>query len=446
MQFRFEASPTQTDFYDFNPFLWGKSAANHYSIKSDVQKALWRQPRIGTVLDILEMQRVLSTINKHPLDLRLDSTDVVSSIRIGDANNIYDLTFLIPLFALLLAPENAVQTYRFTKSGALALTITALCSEEEDIRNGACFVLSRFYHHIQARQSGKDNQLWLRFIEAICKGMATTEDDLRLNKFVSVFLSRMSLILTQPMHIMYIPLSQYLSAKSTLDFSTIPELYTLLHSSDVNFKEHRNFMLEVLRDGLVSTKDFHVALRSVSFKLIMEQYTSMVTDLEAKWLILQVIERATALSDGSKFLCTNYGLLSWLYNAVIDVNKSYKKHVLMFFNITHNILICKEKIDLFLIMLLTNSIIDDIANYNLTADMLLVFLKNVCLVCQISSDWLTENRLKIIINVVDCKESGYVLKYRGKHVKFDVNNLSLSEQDVNYYVKFLTLSWLRKQQ
>ncbi|GJQ80007.1 hypothetical protein Trydic_g9480 [Trypoxylus dichotomus] len=177
----FESEPSQTSFYDFHPFLWGKAAANHYSLRSDVQKALWRQPRIGSVLDLLEDHLVLNTIKKYPVNISLNSTSCEFPL-IDDTANIYDLTFLIPLFTLLLAPENAVQTYRFTKNGALSLTITALSSRDEDTRSGACFVLSRFYHHVEARQSGKDNQLWLRFIEAICKGMAVMED-LKLNRF-----------------------------------------------------------------------------------------------------------------------------------------------------------------------------------------------------------------------------------------------------------------------
>lgn len=51
----------------------------------------------------------------------------------------------------------------------MALTVAALGSEDEDVRSAAAFVLYRFYHHQEARQTGKDNVLWLRYIEAICK-------------------------------------------------------------------------------------------------------------------------------------------------------------------------------------------------------------------------------------------------------------------------------------
>lgn len=365
-----------------------------------------------------------------------------SCTKIDGPDNIYDLTFLIPLFTLLLAPENAVQTYRFTKNGALSLTISALSSEDEDTRKGACFVLSRFYHHVEARQSGKDNQLWLRFIEAICKGMAMIED-LKLNKFASIFLARMALVLTQPTHVMYVPLSQYLSAKSTLDFSTIPELYTLLHSPDVNFKEHRSFILEVLRDGLVSDEDFHIALRSVAFKLVMEQYTSVVTDIDAKILILQIIERATSLKEGCKFLCSNYGLLSWLYNVVIKLDKVDRKQFLISLKVILNIINCKD-INLFIIVFLISQIIDNITKYSVSDEALLILLKILCHTFKTSSEWLSEDRLKVLTETVDCKQCGYILRYGGEYIKFDLDNLILEGMDSNYYIRYLTLSWLKK--
>lgn len=51
----------------------------------------------------------------------------------------------------------------------MALTVSALGSDNEKIRNAAAFVLYRFNYHQEARQTGKDNVLWLRFVEAICK-------------------------------------------------------------------------------------------------------------------------------------------------------------------------------------------------------------------------------------------------------------------------------------
>ena len=160
----------------------------------------------------------------------------------------YDLDYFLPLFSHILAPENPITTYKFTKSGALALSLTGFRDDKNQIL-ATCHILQRFYFHPEARQTGKDNQLWLRFVEAVCKGVAVL-DDFKINNFVGVYLARTALVLTQPTEVMYVPLSQYLGAKDALDFSTIPELYTLLHSPHVQSKEHKRFILEVVRDGL----------------------------------------------------------------------------------------------------------------------------------------------------------------------------------------------------
>ncbi|RZC40078.1 nucleolar pre-ribosomal-associated protein 1, partial [Asbolus verrucosus] len=290
----YESKPDQTQFYDFKPFLWGRSAASHYSVRSDIQKALWRQPKMGDVLNSLHQPTIVATITNP------------------SSPDSYDLEYFLPLFSHLLAPENPVHTYRFTKSGALALTITGLRGEKSE-RLAASHVLSRFYFHLEARQVGKDNLLWLRFVEAICKGMAVV-DDFSLNSFVGIFLARMALVLTQPSDVMYVPLTQYLAAKDSLDFSTIPELYTFLHSSHVDFKEHKLFILEVLRDGLKCEKDFTTFLRSMGFKLISELCSSTVCDFPTKVLILDIFKCCCRIPLGVKVLCGNMSFLTQVFS------------------------------------------------------------------------------------------------------------------------------------
>ncbi|XP_057668916.1 uncharacterized protein LOC130901498 [Diorhabda carinulata] len=316
----YESRAEQTNFYDFKPFLWGKVAATHYSVRYQIENALWRQPKMSDVLDILQENLVISTITNYPLRQHLRS-DENELLKLDDINS-YDLLFLLPLFSQLLAPEQQVQTYKFTRSGALSLTVVGLSSDDKEIRQAACHVLARLHYHVDARQTGKDNLLWIRYIEAVCKGTALLPD-FKLNNFAAIYLARMALILTQPNHVMYVPLSQHLTAKSSLDFSTVPELYTFLHSSDVNFKEHRNFILELLVDGLRTEKDFTDFMRSMAFKLISELYSSTVSDLDTKLLILDVFKVICDIPLGIKVLCESY---SFLVQVFIDINNLLKAH------------------------------------------------------------------------------------------------------------------------
>ncbi|CAG9815879.1 unnamed protein product [Phaedon cochleariae] len=64
--------------------------------------------------------------------------------------------------------ENVVS---FGETGALSLTVVGLSSSDKEVRQAACHVLFRFHNHVEARQSGKDNILWIRYVEAVCKAI-----------------------------------------------------------------------------------------------------------------------------------------------------------------------------------------------------------------------------------------------------------------------------------
>lgn len=293
LSYRYESNSEQTKFFDFKPFIWGSAAASLYSAHSNLQQVLWRQPKMADVLNNLHPDLILQTIiNPNALDS-------------------YDLNFFLPLFSHILSPENVVHPYRFTRSGALALTLVGLRGPKPQ-RLATANVIQRFYFHLDAKQTSKDSKVWLRFIEAICKGVAGFED-FQINNFVGVFLSRMALVLAQPKDVMYLPLSQYLTAKDTLDFTTIPELYTLLHSPHADSRKHQLFILDIIIDGLRTDTDFTTFLKSMGFKLISELCSSHVCDTVTKSAILDVFKKCCELSLGTKILCGNLSFLTQLF-------------------------------------------------------------------------------------------------------------------------------------
>ncbi|XP_050298339.1 uncharacterized protein LOC126737471 isoform X2 [Anthonomus grandis grandis] len=300
----YESKPDRTSFYDFKPFLWGRAAATHYSVRSQLASSLTRQPKISDVLGILKEHLIHSTILNHPLteDLQPNKDETSQDLEC------YDLKFFLPLFSHILAPEQQVKTYVFIRSGGLSLTVLGLACQSKEIRQAACHVLSRLHFHLEARQTGKDNLLWIRFVEALCKGVAVLPD-FKLNNFSGIFFARMATILTNPKHIMYTALSSYLTAKQNLDLSTCPELYTLLFSPDVNHKEHRNFILEVLRDGMKGEKDFLDLLKSMGYKMFSELLNSCLCDSEGRLLIFEVLKKICLLPLGVKILTENYSFL-----------------------------------------------------------------------------------------------------------------------------------------
>lgn len=292
--------------------MWSHAAAKHYSVRLQIENALTKQPKMGDVMDLLHEDRALNTVRSYPLNISFYNDDFTKKLVDEHMRKVYDLRFLYQVFNLLLSPENVVLTHKFTMSGALSLSIAGLSSENEEVRAAAMGIINRFYSHIEARIKGKDNLLWLTFLSTIQRGVAQLPDQ-KLNNFAVVFFGKMAQVLTKPQHTMYKQLSEYLVAKDDLNLGCIPELYTLLHSPKIENKEHRKFILQVLRDGMRTEKDIEVALQMKSFKFLMELYTSVLADFDTKQLILSIFKNAAKIPFGAKKLVIEVGIVSYLH-------------------------------------------------------------------------------------------------------------------------------------
>jgi hypothetical protein len=125
----------------------------------------------------------------------------------------------------------------------------------------------------------------MRLIDALRNGVASLNSplkDVRLNCLVATFLARTSLIASQPLHPLYSPLHTFLMAKPALDLTTIPELLQLLHSSHMEYKAHRYWILENIRDGIKEEDDVDVALKYMLFKMLLDFYTCTLSDTKTK--------------------------------------------------------------------------------------------------------------------------------------------------------------------
>ncbi|KAF5272617.1 hypothetical protein FQR65_LT17317 [Abscondita terminalis] len=404
----YEAKAEQTNFYDFKPFLWGKAGAVHYSVRQDIQRALWRQPKMIDILGILELSKINNTIINHPLNLTLTNSN---SEAISSNENVYNLSFFLPLFGSLLVAENQVALHTFVKSGALSLTILGLSCNNRKIRLASCHVLNRLYYHCQSKSSGKDKVIRICFIESLCRGLAVTED-IKINNFCSIFWARMALILLQPLHPMYTPLSRYLSAKPVPELNVIPELYTFLHTSDVEFKESKNFILTILYDGMRTNDDCSLLIFKMGFKLLMDLFCSCLSDLHTKIFVLKIIEKGCRLEVGKDILGTKCGLQSWLYEVVQVWGKDegiVERVLSILARLTEDI----SKIsNVNIICLILTTLIDDGYCCDISKDEqnFECFLNILLNVFEINSEFLTFDRLETLVSVRGDGYCMYLLK------------------------------------
>lgn len=389
---------------------------------------------MSNIIDNLQESTIHNTAKAYPLNAPLDPDAEINV----DLTQVYDHSFILPLFSSLLAPENNVQIYRFCRTGALSLTITALSSDVEETRAAAAYVLFRFYNHLEAQQGGQDKLIFSRLIDAICKGTAVL-NELKMNNFSSIFFSRMALILTQPLHTMYLPLSQYLSAKSIPNISGVPELYTFLHSPDVNYKEHRRFILEILRDGLRTEHDLKVALKSMAFKLIMELFNSTVCDMDTKILILEILKKACDINKGARYLCNVHGLMSFLHVTVYRLTSKDNRLIPLIILLLRSLINTKNQFfDYHIFSAIIVHMIDHLTN-SIKENDLPIFLETLYLLFNKEKSFLNETRLSKIINLTKSKDAEYLFYYGRK----SLNNVFMN--DTNDFIKLLTMKYFERE-
>ncbi|KAF7997187.1 hypothetical protein HCN44_005464 [Aphidius gifuensis] len=300
-------------FTNYKPYLFGEAAASHYSVKNEADSALWRQQQISTsqVLDLFNIETVKNTIENYPVKRSLIIDDI------DTPNNIYDPAFYLPLLNYILDGSNVVACHKITQTGVLALVLASCGSESSDIRMAAFTVISRFYFHLEGTNS-KEKYLWIRFIDSIRNGIVSFDNSLeniRLSCLVSTFLAKSALVLTQPSNPLYAPLNKFFMAKPALELNTIPEFLTLFHSSEIQHKLHRHWILEIIRDGMKTELDMEIALKCVIFRIICCFYNSILADPITKSLILQVIGASVKIPKAALMLTRGYGLLVWLDEA-----------------------------------------------------------------------------------------------------------------------------------
>ncbi|KAL6424428.1 hypothetical protein ACFW04_009892 [Cataglyphis niger] len=299
-------------FQQYWPYLWGNAAATRYSIKGETDTVLWRQPSTSEVFNLFDKDIINETIRNYPIHRTLEADETYVN------SKVYDPAFYLPLLCSLLAENNVIACHKINQSGILALVFVACCSDSSGIRLAAYTIISRYYFHLEVSKS-KEKLLWMRLIDALRNGIAFLKcplKDVRLSCLVTIFLARASLIASQPLHPLYSSLHTFLMAKPALDLNTIPELLQLLHSSHVEHRAHRHWILENIRDGMKKESDVDMALKCVLFRMLLNFYTCILSDTKTKRLILEVIASTTKIPKAALLLARGYGIIPWLHEII----------------------------------------------------------------------------------------------------------------------------------
>lgn len=358
------------ELHQFKPFIWGESAISHYSLReTEAKTTLNQEPPMMQVMSLINRDTAESTLAQFPVWRCLNAIDQVPEIEFtfygiagnehlelpsiasnrlehlvnrkefnaellqvaarkeSSFNEIYDPAFFVPLMSMAFAPETFTRPVRPAQNGLLAMTFAALSSKDKEMRLATGTALLRYRSHMELSKFA-DSQVWYHLFNVVQRGLGDLTTEMRKHKksrvprvpfIAGLFLARTINALVNPLHEMYRPLSNFLLYQKTYNFLSVPEFNVFFNSPDVNHIAHRQFILEVICDGIKCSSDFTILLSSHILKALFGFYNTPMSTRDTNLLILSIVNVSTKIPLSTKILIETNGLLPWLSSVIENV-------------------------------------------------------------------------------------------------------------------------------
>ncbi|XP_053962407.1 nucleolar pre-ribosomal-associated protein 1 [Anastrepha ludens] len=357
----------------YRPFIWGESAIAFYALRAaDEERAKLTQQEtsIAQVMSLIDRQLCDYTIDNFPIWRKLNSAQQLPTVEFCDptmkafefgSNELerriergctqfeeaelrlfpvrarvytqcYDPAFFVPLMNMCFAPEAYSHPARPVQNGLLALVFAALSSQDRDMRLAAGCVQLRYRAHFEANKFF-ERPLWLQAYDNIQAGLSELRDSWVKHKknsgtprvpFISgLFVAKTFNLTADPTHLLYKQLTMYLRLKSTFNFQCVPEFNVLFYSPEIEHQAFRQFIVEVIRNGIKSGSDLFLLVTTNTFKVLQGFYGSAMSTLDMNLLILSVFSTCAKIPASSKVMIEHVGLLPWL-NSVMSTVEFYQ--------------------------------------------------------------------------------------------------------------------------
>lgn len=135
----------------------------------------------------------------------------------------------------------------------------------------------------------------------------------------ALFLGRLSIILTQPLVKMYLPLSTYISKNESFDLSVVPHFQHLFLSPDVEHQSYREFILEVIQDGIKCLEDFDILDMSGVLEALLVFFSCPFANIDANLRILNIVNTIAKIPLANKILVEKYCIVAWLNGIIANL-------------------------------------------------------------------------------------------------------------------------------
>ncbi|XP_028856859.1 nucleolar pre-ribosomal-associated protein 1 [Denticeps clupeoides] len=298
---------------DFQSLLWGPAAVDHHKARKSLGPSLWQQPDCEELLALLQPDRMLRTVERFPRQRRLIPQEgkmlIYGDEGQEDVGQLYDPCFLLPLFSAIVRPEAVVNCLKFVSSHALGVTFAALSSYDPKMTAAAYQVLGSFYQHLEGARFKEKRQL-LYLLDMVKNGVRQL--NLRVPFIHCAYVARVVQQMLHPEDHMYVVVNRFLLGHQSLDFRRVPEFFKLFYSGDMEHKLERDWMLSVLREGMVDRYCYELCAQQGVFQTLLAFGSSPLCDEATQISILKVVQQVADVPKAAYGLIKTHGLLSWL--------------------------------------------------------------------------------------------------------------------------------------
>uniref|UniRef100_A0A4W3JEC9 URB1 ribosome biogenesis homolog n=1 Tax=Callorhinchus milii TaxID=7868 RepID=A0A4W3JEC9_CALMI len=291
---------------EFRLLLWGPAAVEHHKTRKSLGKSLWQQPSMDEILSLLDREKMFHTVLNFP-QRRYIFPEVYYNIK--DPHTLYDPCFLLPLFSSLITPESLVECSKFVDTHALGLTVAALSSYDPQMRAAAYHVLGNFYMHLEGARFREKRQL-LYLLDMVKNGIQ--QPNVKFTFALAYFVAKVAQQMLKPEEHMYKKINNFLLSHQYLDLRKLPGFFRFFYSSDMEHKIEREWVLELLGNGLKDNHCYELCDHQKIFHVILAFFNSPLCGETAQNQIVRILLHTAHIPKGAYQLIRDHSLLSWI--------------------------------------------------------------------------------------------------------------------------------------
>ncbi|KAI8050434.1 ribosome 60S biogenesis N-terminal-domain-containing protein [Syncephalis plumigaleata] len=274
---------------------------------------------VQALLNDIDRERMWHTIRHFPITRCIDARVINKDEENNSENNerLYDPLYFLSIFSFLASLNGVVPTRMWVETHALGLAVVSLSANDDMLRRVAYTLLDQLLPVLQASDDWKERRQVLWLLVSL-KSSIPQRDPLpaRLPMLITQFAAHAIKLALTPWHYMYPLVNGFLLQRPCLDLEDVPMFYSLFHAATPDVKRRKQWILQLLVDGLCDVSDYALYRRRHVVDLCLDYASSPFCDVNDFKLILELLSRAADIDGVLEEIVMQHGVLVWVQTAL----------------------------------------------------------------------------------------------------------------------------------